>query len=154
VRDHAQDVVVGASDAVVLLIATEPLFTLIIGVFLGARERLARGAWAAVALGFLGVVTLLGAGAGAGAGLLLAAATCYAVGAELMHRYFADVPPLAVSVLCAVLSLGVACTASGFTAFFALIATEGPARVAFTAYVALVVAVISGVLLLSKLLSK
>ncbi|MFD8093393.1 DMT family transporter [Streptomyces malaysiensis] len=161
-----------------VLIATEPLFILALGLFWGKRERLARGAWAGVALGFLGVVVLLGVGvAGAGALLVLAAAACYAVGALLLHRLFPDVPPLTVSagmltlaagpllaaaaiaepapqvttrVLLAVLGLGVACTAGGFTAFFALIATEGPARAAFITYVAPVVAVASGVLLLSE----
>ncbi|MCF3177949.1 DMT family transporter [Streptomyces sioyaensis] len=161
-----------------VLIATEPLFILGLGLFWGKRERLARGAWAGVALGFLGVVVLLGvAGGGGDAVLVLAAAACYAIGAVLMHRLFPDVPPLTVSagmltlaagpllavalvtepapqastrVLLAVLGLGVACTAGGFTAFFALIATEGPARAAFITYVAPVVAVASGVLLRSE----
>ncbi|WP_030457217.1 DMT family transporter [Herbidospora cretacea] len=161
-----------------VLIATEPLFVLALGLFWGERERLTRGAWAGVALGFLGVVVLLGvAGAGAGALLILAASACYAVGAILMHRLFHDLPPLTVSagmlalaagpllavaaltepepqlttrVVLAVLGLGVACTAGGFTAFFALIAIEGPARAAFITYVAPVVAVAAGVLLLSE----
>jgi drug/metabolite transporter (DMT)-like permease len=59
-------------------------------------------------------------------------------------------PHVTARVLWAVLALGVACTAGGFTAFFALIAAEGPARAAFTAYVAPVVAVAAGVLLLSE----
>ncbi|MDH6455313.1 MULTISPECIES: EamA family transporter [unclassified Streptomyces] len=161
-----------------VLIATEPLFILALGVFRGNRERLARGAWGGVLLGFLGVVVLLGvADAGAGAVLVLAGAACYAGGAVLMHRLFPDVPPLTVSAgmltlaagpllaiaaffepvphvtaqaSFAVLGLGVACTAGGFTAFFALIATEGPARAAFITYVAPIVAVASGVLLLSE----
>ncbi|MGD3112581.1 DMT family transporter [Streptomyces sp. YGL11-2] len=166
------------SGLVGVLIATEPLFILALGLFWGKREPLARGAWVGVALGFLGVVVLLGvAGAGAGAVLVVAAAACYAVGAVLMHRLFLDVAPLAVSagmlvlavgpllavaaitepapqvttrVLLAVLGLGVACTAGGFTAFFALIATEGPARAAFITYVAPLVAVASGLLLLCE----
>ncbi|WP_061298323.1 DMT family transporter [Herbidospora cretacea] len=161
-----------------VLIATEPLFILALGLFWGERERLTRGAWAGAALGFAGVVTLLGvAGGGAGALLILAASACYAVGAVLMHRLFPGHHPLTVSagmltlaagpllavavvtepepqittrVLLAVLALGVACTAGGFTAFFGLIAVEGPARAAFITYVAPVVAVASGVLLLSE----
>ncbi|MFI1854270.1 DMT family transporter [Streptomyces sp. NPDC020480] len=161
-----------------VLIATEPLFILALGLLWGKRERLARGAWAGAALGFLGVVVLLGvAGAGKGAVLVSAAAACYAVGALLMHRLFRDVPPLTVTagmlatasvpllavvaatepapqvtarVLLAVIGLGTACTAGGFTAFFALVSAEGPARAAFITYVAPVVAVSAGVLVLSE----
>ncbi|MEU3183821.1 DMT family transporter [Streptomyces sp. NPDC006923] len=163
-----------------VLIATEPLFLLALGFFWGKRERLARGAWAGAALGFLGVIVLLGgagAGAGTGAVLVLIAAACYAVGALLMHRLFPGVPPLTVTagmlalaappllavaaitepapritvrVLFAVIGLGVACTAGGFTAFFALINEEGPTRAAFITYVAPVVAVTAGVVVLSE----
>ncbi|MBM4792806.1 EamA family transporter [Streptomyces sioyaensis] len=161
-----------------VLIATEPLFILALGLFRGKRRRPPRGAWAGAALGFLGVVVLLGvAGTGTGAVLVWAAAACYAVGAVLMHRLFPDVPPLTVAagmlvpaagpllavaavtepapqltarVLLAVIGLGTACTAGGFTAFFALIGAEGPARAAFITYVAPVVAVTAGVLLLSE----
>lgn len=70
-----------------MLIATEFLFILALSLFWGRRERLARGAWAGVAVGFLGVIVLLG-GKGVGAVLVLSAAACYAVGALLMHRLF------------------------------------------------------------------
>lgn len=153
-----------------VLIATEPLFILGLGVLRGKRERMARGAWGDAALGFLGVVVLLGvAGAGAGATLVLAAAACYAAGAVMMHRLFPGTPPVAVTtgmlavaaltepapqvtdrVLFAVIGLGAACTAGGFTAFSALISAQGPAPAAFITYVAPVVAVSAGVLLLSE----
>jgi len=161
-----------------VLIATEPLFILALGRFWGKRDRLTRGGWVGAAIGFLGVVILLGVvGASTGAVLVLAAAACYAVGAVLLHQLFPDVPPLTVSAgmltlaagpllvvaavsepvpqvtpraLLAVLGLGAACTAGGFTAFFALIVTEGPTRAAFIAYVAPVVAVAVGVLLHSE----
>ncbi|MFD8378433.1 DMT family transporter [Streptomyces sp. NPDC059679] len=161
-----------------VLIATEPLFVLGLGVLWGKRKRMARGAWGGAAFGFLGVVVLLGVeGAGTGAALILAAAACYAAGAVMMHRLFPGTPPVAVTtgmltlatppllamaaitepapqvtdrVLFAVIGLGAACTAGGFTAFFALISAEGPARAAFITYVAPVVAVSAGVLLLSE----
>ncbi|MCM1965895.1 DMT family transporter [Streptomyces sp. G1] len=161
-----------------VLIATEPLFVLALSLFWGQRERLARGAWIGVVLGFCGVVVLLGVnGVGAGALLVLFAAAFYAAGVLLMHRLFPDVPPLTVTagmltlaagpllvaaaafepapqitsrVLLAVIVLGVACTAGGFTGFFALITAEGPARASFITYLAPVVAVVAGVAVLDE----
>ncbi|MER6186078.1 DMT family transporter [Streptomyces sp. NPDC001652] len=161
-----------------VLIATEPLFILALSLFWGRRERLARGAGAGVALGFLGVVVLLGVkGVGGGAVLVLTAAACYAVGALVMHRLFPTVPPLTVTagmlalaavpllvaaaalepapqittrVLLAVAALGIACTAGGFTCFFALISAEGPTRASFITYLAPVVAVVAGVAVLDE----
>ncbi|WP_439663541.1 DMT family transporter [Lentzea sp. HUAS TT2] len=161
-----------------VLIATEPLFILALSLFWGRRERLARGAWAGVVLGFLGVIVLLGVkGVGVDAVLVLSAAACYAVGALLMHRLFPGVPPLTITagmltlaagpllvaaatlepapqittgVVLSVAALGLACTAGGFTGFFALINTEGPARAAFITYLAPVVAVAAGVAVLAE----
>jgi len=161
-----------------VLIATEPLFILAINLFWGQQERLARGAFAGVSLGFIGVVVLLGVkGVGGGAVLVLTAAAFYAVGALLMHRQFPTVPPLTVTagmltlaagplivvgaalepapqisarVLLAVAALGIACTAGGFTCFFALVRAEGPARASFITYLAPVVAVVAGVAVLAE----
>jgi drug/metabolite transporter (DMT)-like permease len=47
-------------------------------------------------------------------------------------------------VLAVVIALGVACTVGGFSAFFALIAIEGPARASFITYIAPIVAIGAG----------
>ena len=46
--------------------------------------------------------------------------------------------------------LGVACTAGGFTAFFALIKRAGPTTAALTTYTAPIIAVVAGVLVLDE----
>ncbi|MFI7131416.1 DMT family transporter [Nonomuraea sp. NPDC050153] len=157
-----------------VLIATEPLFVLLIGLVWKGSDRITSGAWAGVAAGFLGVITLFGVGGGGpGMPLIIAAAACYGLGALLVRRWFAGVPGIVVTtamlllatppllalaavtdpapqlttqVLIAVLVLGVVCTAGGFTAFFALISAAGPVRASFITYVAPLVAVAAGVL--------
>lgn len=157
-----------------ILVATEPLFILLLGLGWMRAEPVAPGAWAGVGIGLAGVITLLGvSGAGPGTPLIISAAACYATGALLVRRWFPGAasitlttamlmlatPPLAalaaaagpaprisVRVVAAVLVLGLGCTAGGFTAFFALIAAGGPAKASFITYVAPLVAVGAGVI--------
>lgn len=81
-----------------VLIATEPLFVLLLGLALRATShRLGWPVWAGLAIGFLGVLTLLGVqGAGTGVPLILGAAVCYGLGALLVARWFPDVSPVTV----------------------------------------------------------
>lgn len=88
------------------------------------------------------------------AGMLVLAAPVLALAAagELAAT---SAPASAISAtgLLALLVLGVACTAGGFSAFFALVAAAGPARAALITYVAPVVAVVAGALVLAEVVT-
>lgn len=161
-----------------IIIATEPIFVLLIIMVLSRRAPTSAAAVLGVAVGFGGVVVLLGVdGSGPGAALVLVASASYALGAVLVGRWFSDVPPLrvvssmillaapvliaiAVSVeplpaptwtgFGAVAALGLACTAGGFWTFFTLIAHADATRAALITYVAPIVAVAAGALLLDE----
>jgi drug/metabolite transporter (DMT)-like permease len=162
-----------------VLIATEPIFVGLFAVLLLDRShRLSGHGWAGLAIGLVGVVVLSGVdGTGDGLPLLLVAGASYGLGAVLLARWFADVPPLTVvcaMLLCAAVPLtllaiivdgvptptldttaslvvlGLACTAGGFIAFFALIRAAGPTTAALITYVAPIVATIAGVGLLDE----
>jgi hypothetical protein len=147
-----------------------------VGLVLRSRAKPTLRTLLGLAVGFGGVVVLLGV-AGAGAALIVAAAACYAVGAVLVRRWFSDVPPLVVVAgmlalaapilivlsmlveplpspswlgLSALAALGLVSTVSGFVAFFALINLAGPDRAALITYVAPVVAMIGGAVLLAE----
>lgn len=167
-----------ASGSTGVIIATEPLFVLLIAWALGDRDRVPTRAWWGLAVGFTGVVALVGfSGAGAGVPLIVGAAASYALGAVLVGRWFADLPGLVVAAVmllvaaapCTVLAvlfdpapsasltaimavvvLGAACTAAGFASFFALIASAGAARAALITYAAPVVATIAGAVVLDE----
>ncbi|MBC3189647.1 DMT family transporter [Pseudonocardia sp. C8] len=167
-----------ASGLAGVLIATEPMFVLLVGLLLGSRTRPGPVTVVGLAIGFTGVVVLLGvAGAGPGVPLIVTAAACYGVGAVLVERWFSDVPAVVVvagvlavaapvlSVLAvvaepvpspsavgvgAVAALGLGATAAGLVSFFALIGLAGPDRAALITYVAPVVAVVCGALLLAE----
>lgn len=162
---------VGSSTAGVL-IATEPAFTLVAAFLVGLRGRIGPALVGGVAVGFSGVVVLLGTpGAGIGAIPVLAAAGCYGLGAVLVDHWFADAPrlplaaamlsvacvplvgaagatnafhPLSVDVLGALLVLGLMCTAGGFVSFFGLIRAAGPTPAATITYTAPLVALALG----------
>lgn len=161
-----------------VLIATEPMFVLAVGLVLGTRARPTLAALLGLGVGFLGVVVLLGVdGSGAGAGLLVIAAAFYGAGAVLVGRWFGDLPAtpvvagmlvLAAPVLlalalvsesltvpsyagiAALAALGLVTTPGGFVAFFRLIALAGPDRAAVMTYVAPVIAVSAGALVLAE----
>ena len=156
-----------------VLISLEPFFVLVWSVVLASEVR---QSWARIipgsVLGFGGVLLLMGTpGGGIGAWLLIAAAGCYALGAVLIDRWFADLPSLSVSAAMlivatpltmltavttegfprwttagatAVVLLGAACTAGGFAAFFALIKNAGAHGASLITYAAPVVALAAG----------
>lgn len=164
-----------------ILIATEPAWVAVFAWLIGGQALPGTRAWAGIAVGFAGVVVLLGApGSGPGAPAVLAAAACYAVGAVLVAHWFAHVPSLTVAAgvllvaapitaalavavelrtglpsstgtgLLALAALGVACTAGGLAAFFALIKEAGPGNAALITYAAPIVALAAGVALLHE----
>lgn len=157
-----------------VLIALEPFFVLIWSglVASGVHQAWARIIPGSV-LGFSGVLALMGTpGGGVGAWLLIAAAGSYGLGAVLIDHWFADLPSLSVSAAMlimatpltvlialategaprptiagatAIVLLGVACTAGGFAAFFALIKNAGAHSASLITYAAPVVALAVGV---------
>jgi len=162
-----------------LIIAMVPLFAAILVARLG-HEHLERRRIAGLALGFLGVATIVGLDIHfsdmAAAAALVVSAFGYAVGPIIINRKLADAPPIGVvtaslilatliyspfvlalwpeqpafSGIVAVSVLGLICTATAFMFFFALIAEIGPARATVIAYINPVVAVILGVAFLDE----
>lgn len=103
-----------SSSATGMLIATVPLWVVVLSRFFGVHEHLGAARLAGVALGFIGVVTLLGFGtiagpAGwAGVGCMLIAALGYAVGPLIIQRHLTGLDafgPLSASLLIASLVL-------------------------------------------------
>jgi drug/metabolite transporter (DMT)-like permease len=162
-----------------LIIAMVPLLAAVIVAWLG-HERLEGRRLAGLAVGFAGVVTLVGldihfADYVAVAALALTSLG-YSVGPIIIDRKLRGVPPLGVvtgslilatllytpfaplvwpsqpaaGAVAAVTALGVVCTATAFVIFFALIAAIGPARATVIAYVNPVVAMLLGVVLLDE----
>ena len=93
-----------------MLIATVPLWVAVLSRFFGVREHLGAGRLAGLALGFIGVVALLGLGtiagpAGwAGVACMLVAAIGYAIGPLIIQRHLTSLDafgPLAASLLIA-----------------------------------------------------
>jgi drug/metabolite transporter (DMT)-like permease len=165
-----------------VLISLVPFFVLVWSVLVASGVH---QSWARILpgslLGFSGVLVLMGSPSGGiGAWLLIAAAACYALGAVLIDRWFADLPSLSVSAamlivatpltmltaltaegfprsttagataVTAVILLGAACTAGGFAAFFALIKNAGAHGASLITYAAPVVALAAGVALRSE----
>ncbi|MGH2442151.1 MAG: DMT family transporter [Chloroflexota bacterium] len=160
-----------------ILIATEPTLVLLFAFWLDATERPDRSRLLGLAVGIIGVALLLGLSVTGsnvviGGLMVLGATACYAAGALLIKKRFADVPPIAsvtaallvTSVVLAVpaaltaprtfpsadavgalLVLGVACTGAGFLCFFALIKLAGAARATLITYAAPLIAVALGV---------
>src|SRR5258706_6730 len=153
-----------------LIIAMVPLFAALLVAGLG-HERLERHRIGGLALGFLGVATIVGldlhfSDMGAAAALVVSALG-YAIGPIIINRKLADAPPIGVVTgslilatliyspfvpllwpeqpgfagIIAVSVLGLICTATAFMFFFALIAEIGPARATVIAYIKPVVAV-------------
>ncbi len=94
-----------ASSAAGILIATDPLFTALLALWLARAEAVGRKQFAGLLLGFAGVVALLGLNfrgepeALLGAGAVLLSALGYAASALLYRRLFADTAALGVSAL-------------------------------------------------------
>ena len=157
-----------------VLIALVPLFSLAwTALLVRARQPWLRAAGGSL-VGLLGVLALLGApGGGPGAWLIVAAALCYGLGAVIVGHWFADTPPLPVAAGTLVVAapvtvaagllvdgppplhlpaavplgvLGVACTAGGLAAFYALIGEVGSHGATLITYAAPLVALTAGVL--------
>lgn len=164
-----------------VLIATEPTFVLVAARLLGARAQGRPATLVGVAIGFVGVLLVLGAPrSGTASVLVVAAAASYGLGASLVDGWFPDaprlplaaamltiaglpmllaawlaepVPPLTGSGTAVILTLGAACTAGGFATFFALISAAGAASAAVITYTAPLVALVLGVTALGEPLS-
>lgn len=161
-----------------VIIATEPLFIAILAPLLFRKPWLSPLGWLGLVLGLIGVTTLLGLdGAGPGVLLIAGAALAYGLGAILIDHWFSEYDALTVAAamiltaaplliaiavaaepirvpsdttVFALIMLGVACTAGGFSAFFALIKRAGPTTAALTTYTAPIIAVVAGVLVLRE----
>jgi drug/metabolite transporter (DMT)-like permease len=93
-----------------ILTATDPLFTAVLALWLIRSEAVGRRRFAGIAVGFAGVVALLGidfhgrAGELLGAGAVLLSALAYAGAALLYRRWLAGVPALGVTAFMTALS--------------------------------------------------
>jgi len=95
-----------------ILVASTPLFVALLAVWIDPSERVSGWRFAGLLLGLTGVVALLGIDAAGGGGsgaiiggtLIVLASLSYAAAALLVRRWFADVPPLAVSTAALALS--------------------------------------------------
>jgi drug/metabolite transporter (DMT)-like permease len=93
-----------------ILIATVPLWVILLSRFFGVREPVGAWRWAGLALGFIGVVSLLGLGTisgalgWAGVACMLIASVGYAIGPLIIQRHLDGLDafgPLAASLLIA-----------------------------------------------------
>lgn len=162
-----------------MLIAMAPMLAAVLVTVLG-HERLGSRRVAGLAIGFIGVATLVGLDVHfddwIAVGALLLAAVGYAIGPVIIDRKLQGIPPIGVvaasifaatllyspfvpfmwpahttaGAIAAVTGLGVVCTATAFVLFFALIADVGPARATVVAYVNPLVAVLLGVVFLAE----
>jgi drug/metabolite transporter (DMT)-like permease len=162
-----------------LLLAMVPLVSAIL-VLITGHERLGARRVFGLILGFAGVAALVGLdlhGSLVAVGAVAVVAVCYAVGPFILARYLSDSPDLGVvaasllvsavvylpfgvaqapntmpgaSVVIAVVTLGVVCTALAFVLFFRLIAEVGPARATVITYVNPAVALVLGVVVLNE----
>ncbi|MEV7135705.1 DMT family transporter [Arthrobacter sp. NPDC093128] len=161
-----------------VIIATEPIFVAVLAPLLVRKPWLNPSGWVGLVLGLIGVTTLLGLDDAGPAVLLIAgAALAYGLGAILIGHWFSNYDALTVaaamilaaapiliaiaaaaepfrapseSTVLSLITLGVACTAGGFSAFFALIKRAGPTTAALTTYTAPIIAVVAGVLVLRE----
>ncbi len=170
------------SSLAAILVATVPAFIALLSLRFVPTERLTRVRAAGLAIGFAGVVALVGidvAGQGdemLGAGAVLLAAFGYACGPMLYQRRFGTVDvraamgcSLAAAAVflapfaamgtpdrlttdagIAIVVLGLPCTAAAFALFALLITNIGAARTSVITYVAPVVAVVAGVVVLGE----
>ncbi len=169
-----------SSSLTAILIATVPMNVALLALRFDRSERVTGARLAGLLLGFAGVVALVGIdleGELLGALAILLAAVGYAAGPMLLNRRFRDLDPratMAVSLLLAgayltpfalanppdgalsgdavgsIVVLGVLCTAAAFVFFGTLIAEVGPGRASIITYVAPVVAVLLGVVVLDE----
>jgi len=163
-----------------LLVASVPLVGALLSRATGTHQPLGARGVAGLALGFAGVVAVVGLDLSGDVTAILEIALVvigYAVGPLIISRRLAGLPSLDVvavslaacailyaplgiaqfpatlpspAVLAAVAVLGVVCTAVAFLLFFRLIAEVGPVRATVVAYVNPAVAVLAGIALLGE----
>ncbi len=169
-----------SSSLAAILIAAVPAFIALLSLRFNPEERLTRTRGAGLAIGFAGVVALVGIEVHTddlpGAGAILLAAFGYACGPMIYQRRFGGLdvraamgaalaaaalvltpfafidPPGRVTsdAAIAIVVLGLFCTAAAFALFALLITTIGAARTAIITYVAPVVALAGGVAFLGE----
>lgn len=170
-----------------ILVGAQPLFVALLALRFAPDERpQGRKGLTGVLLGLVGLVLLFGVDlhggrlALLGGALVLVAAICYAAGAMLIHRRYAEAPPLGVATsamlvttaavavpasatvpsslpgletTAALLVLGIACTGATLALFYKLITQIGPARAALAFYLSPAFAVAFGVAFLHEQIS-
>ncbi|WBB56322.1 DMT family transporter [Verrucosispora sp. WMMD573] len=170
-----------------ILVGAQPLFVGLLALCFAPDER--PQGWkglTGVLLGLVGLVLLFGVDlrggrlALLGGALIVVAAVCYAAGAMLIHRRYAEAPPLGVATsamlvttvavavpasatvpsrlpgleaTAALLVLGIACTGATLALFYKLITQIGPARAALAFYLSPAFAVAFGVVFLREQIS-
>jgi drug/metabolite transporter (DMT)-like permease len=87
-----------------LLVAAVPIFSALLTMATGSKDRLTPTRWAGLVVGLAGVAVLAGPGAGRGSVLpviqVLLTALGYAVGPLIANRKLASLPPVAVNAAC------------------------------------------------------
>jgi drug/metabolite transporter (DMT)-like permease len=163
-----------------LLIAAVPLFGVLLSRLAGTAEVFDRTRLSGLAVGFVGVASLVGlqvehVNVLAVLAVLLVA-LCYAAGPLVLSRRLADLPSVGVTtaslalttavwavpaalsmpshvggkVVASMAGLAAVCTAAAFIIFFALIAEVGPTRATVITYVNPAVAILLGVAVLGE----
>lgn len=163
-----------------LLVAMVPLIAAVIYRRIGAADRFDARHLTGLAIGFVGVVALVGIDVRGNDPLavieMIGVACCYATGPLVISRRLADLPSIGVVTVslvftaavyapagiltlpdslsaetwAAVAGLAVICTALAFMIFFALVREVGPARSTVITYVNPLVAVLLGVAILDE----
>jgi drug/metabolite transporter (DMT)-like permease len=163
-----------------ILVASAPIFTVILAIWVDQSERLSANGIIGAVFGILGVALLLGVdveGSGLAGGLMvLLASMGYAVGGFALKRYFTGFQPLALvagtmtasavmtlplflidlpehvglDTVGAISALGLGGTGIAFVIYYTLNHAIGPTKTSLVAYVAPVFAVIYGVTLLDE----
>ncbi|HVA74980.1 MAG TPA: EamA family transporter [Acidimicrobiales bacterium] len=163
-----------------LLVATVPLFGVLLGIATRHRDRLGARGIAGLLIGLAGVAVLLGLDVHGDTGSVvevILVAIGYAIGPHLAARYFRDLSSLALAAVslalvalgylpvavwlhpervpsggavASVVVLGLVCTALAFVAFFELIKEIGSTRATVITYLNPAVAVLLGVAALGE----
>ncbi|WP_405103068.1 DMT family transporter [Micromonospora sp. NBC_01412] len=170
-----------------ILVGAQPLFVALLALWFAPDER--PQGWkglTGIVLGLVGLIMLFGVDlrggrmALFGGTLILVAAVCYAAGAMMIHRRYAEAPPLGVATSAmlvttvavvapasatvptrlpgveatgALLVLGIVCTGATLALFYTLITRVGPARAALAFYLSPAFAVAFGVAFLREQIS-
>lgn len=163
-----------------LLIATVPVFGLVLAVVYRTEQRVSPIRIAGLLIGLGGVIITIGIDIHGASSIsvieIMICAFGYALGPTIFNRYLLDIPPVTVitssfavgtaiylpfgllnlpshvspETIMSVVALALVCSVTGFILFFRLISEIGPARATVVTYLNPVVAVIAGVLVLGE----